>query len=358
MRTLPGCGVKPPPPPLGPPFSARIGDAMAHDPVVFISSTSDDLKEHREQAFKAAVASGFSPRMKEYFPASGHAKSLQACRELVAQAEVVVEIVAHRYGWVPDGPQNPDRKSITWLECDYAWEVTKKEVLAYLVDPDYDWPADKMEEYRLVTERNKPRILDEVTRNEKKLGQFKVELSRYVRAKFTDAASLRPLVSEALAAWRVRHHPTTAPATYQDPDPYLKALEDETRQIRIKGLKTKRAEPYFFGIDEIYIPLTTLAGHDLSRKGAGQDLEQQRRIVLEQALSQRKVVIVGDPGSGKSTFLRRVAFELCRTLRGTRPDGAPPSLAPDDGPSPTPIRFADLAPPLPPDKSPNPADSP
>ena len=331
---------------------------MAHDPVVFISSTSDDLKEHREQAFKAAVASGFSPRMMEYFPASGHAKSLQACRELVAQAEVVVAIVAHRYGWVPDGPQNPDRKSITWLECDYAWEVTKKEVLAFLVDPDYDWPADKMEEYRLVTERNKPRILDEVTRNEKKLGQFKVELSRYVRAKFTDAASLRPLVSEALAAWRVRHHPTTAPATYQDPDPYLKALEDETRQIRIKGLKTKRAEPYFFGIDEIYIPLTTPAGHEMSRKGAIQDMEQQRRIVLEQALSTRKVVIVGDPGSGKSTFLRRVAFELCRTLRGTRPDGAAPFLAPDDRRFPIPIRVADLAALLTADKSPKPADSP
>jgi len=52
--------------------------AMEHDPVVFISSTSDDLKAHREQAAKAALASGFSPRMMEYFPASGHAPSLQA----------------------------------------------------------------------------------------------------------------------------------------------------------------------------------------------------------------------------------------------------------------------------------------
>jgi hypothetical protein len=54
-------------------FSATIGDATAHDPVVFISSTSEDLKEHREQAAKAALASGFSPRMMEYFPASGQA---------------------------------------------------------------------------------------------------------------------------------------------------------------------------------------------------------------------------------------------------------------------------------------------
>src|SRR5690348_14364134 len=113
---------------------------MAHDPVVFISSTADDLKEHREQAAKAAAASGFSPRMMEYFPASGHVPSLPACLEKVAEAEVVVVILAHRYGWVPDGPDNPDKKSITWLECDYARQVAKKEVLAFLVDPVYSWP--------------------------------------------------------------------------------------------------------------------------------------------------------------------------------------------------------------------------
>ena len=109
---------------------------MPHDPVVFISSTGEDLKEHREQAARAASASGFSPRMMEYFPASGQMPSLPACLKMVEQAEVVVVIVAHRYGWVPDDPPNPDAKSITWLECEHAWQVTGKEVLAFLVDPD------------------------------------------------------------------------------------------------------------------------------------------------------------------------------------------------------------------------------
>ena len=279
---------------------------MAHDPVVFISSTSDDLKEYREQAAKAAAASGFAPRMMEYFPASGHAPTLQACLEKVADAEVVVVIVAHRYGWAPDSPENPHAKSITWLECDHASHVTRKEVLAFLVDPNYPWPAELRENYRLIEDRNKPteellRIFEEVRRNEAKLGQFKQELSGYLRGTFTDVASLRPLVSEALAEWRRRHNPTLAPVAWQDPETYLKALEDDTRQIRITGLATKRAEPYVFGIDEIYIPLTTLASHEMSRKGAVQDMDQQRRIVLEQTLSHRKVVIVGDPGSGKST---------------------------------------------------------
>ena len=122
---------------------------MAHDPVVFISSTSDDLKEHRELAARAAKANGFSPRMMEYFPASGHAPTLAACREKVAEAEVVVVLVAHRYGWVPDGPENPDKKSITWLECEHAWKVTGKEVLAFLVDPEHKWPPKLYERYRV-----------------------------------------------------------------------------------------------------------------------------------------------------------------------------------------------------------------
>ena len=55
--------------------------------------------------------------------------------------------------------------------------MTKKEVLAFLVDPGYPWPAELREDYRLVKERNKPKILEEVNRNEEKLAQFKQELS-------------------------------------------------------------------------------------------------------------------------------------------------------------------------------------
>ena len=291
--------------------------------------------------------------MMEYFPAAGDKPALAACLEKVAEAEVVVVLVAHRYGWVPDGPENPDAKSVTWLECEHAWQVTKKEVLALLVDPKYAWPLDWRENYRLITESDKRGIRDEVRRNEKNLEKFKRELSKYVRGTFTDAASVRPLVSGALAEWRRRQHPATANASYRDPDTYLKALEEETRQIRIKGLKTKRAEPYFFGIDEIYIPLNTLAN---AREG--REMEQQRRVVLEETLGRREVVIVGDPGSGKSTFLRRVAFELCRTLRGNRPAGAPLFLAKDDKRFPILIRVAELAKLLAADKSPKPADSP
>jgi formylglycine-generating enzyme required for sulfatase activity len=272
----------------------------------------------------------------------------------------VIVDVAHRYGWVPDDPTNADAKSITWLECEHAWNAAKKEVLAFVVDPDFPWPEKLREDYRLVTERKKPGIAAEVDRNEAKLEEFKSKLGGKFRAQFTDAASVRALVGEALSGWRQRHLPARAELSGDptgDPEIYLKALEEETRQIRIKALRTKRAEPYFFGIDEIYIPLTTVATEERQREEAI-GIGQQRRVVLQHALLHRNVAIIGDPGSGKSTFLRRAAFELCRTLRDSRPAGTPLFLAAEDRRFPMLIRIADLAKLLAADKSPKPDDSP
>jgi hypothetical protein len=41
---------------------------------------------------------------------------LEACLQRARQTEVLLVLVAHRYGWVPeDAKRNPDGKSITWL---------------------------------------------------------------------------------------------------------------------------------------------------------------------------------------------------------------------------------------------------
>ena len=76
--------------------------------------------------------------------------SLDECLKRVAKADVVVAIVAHRYGWVPNDTGQPDAKSITWLECEHAWNVTQKNVLPFVVDPKADWPATHYESYRLI----------------------------------------------------------------------------------------------------------------------------------------------------------------------------------------------------------------
>ena len=97
---------------------------------VFISSTSDDLREYPEAARNAALQAGFYPSMMEYFTASGARPPLAACLEKIDAADLVLAIVAHCYGWIPpDQPEGPggDDKIITWLECERAVS-TKKEI--------------------------------------------------------------------------------------------------------------------------------------------------------------------------------------------------------------------------------------
>ena len=85
---------------------------------VLVSSTSEDLKDYREAASKAALAAGMLPVMMEYFAASGDKPPLSACLDKVSQADVLIVIVAHRYGWVPPRQGKARHKSITWLECE------------------------------------------------------------------------------------------------------------------------------------------------------------------------------------------------------------------------------------------------
>ncbi len=325
---------------------------MAHAPIVFISSTSEDLRDYRQAAAKAARGLGFFPLMMEDFAADGSGPSVEECRREVEKAEVVIAIVAHRYGWVPDDTGGADAKSITWLECEHAWDVTKKEVLGFLVDPKGDWPPTFYEGHRLNVERKKKGILEEVERNEANLGKFKKRLGERFCKEFSDVPSLREAVMQSLALWKERHPQVEVPPAPGDPEAYLASLQAETAQIRIMKLKSKRAEPYAFDIDEIYIPLTTPAPFD--ERGP----LQRRRTVLEHAVTQRKVVVIGDPGSGKSTFLKRVTVELCRNIQGTRPTDATPFLAPEDRRFPLLIRTPDLTKLLAADQSPKPPDAP
>src|SRR2546427_7075109 len=101
-------------------------------PVVFISSTAKDLQEHREAAARAARQAGFDAQMMEDFEAQSLKPAYPACMEKVRACDVLVVIVAHRYGWVPEDQPDKQTKSISWLECE---EIRRagKELLAFVV---------------------------------------------------------------------------------------------------------------------------------------------------------------------------------------------------------------------------------
>ncbi|MCY2996382.1 MAG: SUMF1/EgtB/PvdO family nonheme iron enzyme [Planctomycetota bacterium] len=330
-----------------------------HAPIVFVSSTSEDLKPHRTATCEAADRCDFLVRKMECFTAGAN-PPLDECLAKVDQADLLVLIVAHRFGWVPDGQRvrKDNRKSITWLECERAIEAGK-DVLAFLVDEAYNWPLELREEYRLAEAALAGQLTAELATDiqwrVQRLQAFKRKLcDQRIIAKFTTPDTLQLQIVEALREWRKRHPefavatptPTGAEASC-DPTSYLKALDEDTAYINIRGIQIRSGQANRFPIDELYIPLTTSfeVAHfrrmglptrpfpmslrsgrrpnlqETPRKAdpkatPGPDREQAdfegRHVQLDEALQSPRLVIIGDPGSGKSTFLNRIAHRLCR----------------------------------------------
>ena len=72
-------------------------------------------------------------------------------------------------------------------------------------------------------------------------------------------------------------------------------------------------------------------------------MQRQEPVPLQRALENRCVVLVGDPGAGKSTFLRRIAFAACETLLGRNALAAEELIPVKPCPLPLLIRAASLA---------------
>jgi hypothetical protein len=154
---------------------------------VFISYTAEDLKRF------ADVVQDVLRRMewlaidhRDWAP-DGR-PSVATCEQKVKSCDIVVVIVAHRYGWVPPVDQGGDgQTSITWMEYKWARQYAKP-VVPYVVSSETNWPAE----------------LYEIRRNPDvgpRLDGFKSELRKGSAGFFTeDSRSLLDKVERGLLA--------------------------------------------------------------------------------------------------------------------------------------------------------------
>jgi tetratricopeptide (TPR) repeat protein len=163
---------------------------------VFISSTAIDLQEHRKKVEEALLRLEQLPVAMETFGAKPD-DSVTTCCRLAAEADALVAIVGHRYGWVPDATEGGDgAKSITWLEVQAAL-ANGRSVFAFLVDPTADWNRPKEQDQLLEPNADPVKVFSAV----RGLQQFKTFLEKRVRDTFTTPDNLQAKVALSLSPW-------------------------------------------------------------------------------------------------------------------------------------------------------------
>jgi hypothetical protein len=105
---------------------------------IYLSSTYEDLKSHRDAVYKTLRRMGHDVIAMEDMEAAD-VRPLEACLRDVERCDVYIGIFAWRYGFIPlQG--NPELKSITELEFRHARAKGKK-CLFFLLSPDARWPV-------------------------------------------------------------------------------------------------------------------------------------------------------------------------------------------------------------------------
>ena len=108
---------------------------------IYLSSTYEDLKQHRAVVFEALEKAGLPVARMEGYVASDQ-RPLDLCLRDVAQSDIYVGLFAWRYGYVPPPEHgNPDGRSITELEYRHAKDK-RKPILTFFADPstEAEWP--------------------------------------------------------------------------------------------------------------------------------------------------------------------------------------------------------------------------
>lgn len=243
-----------------------------------------------------------------------------------------IGILAQRFG-------TPTGKYKSGTEEEFDWAFKNRE--------NSDWPQIKLF-IRRIEKVEFPADLEEA---QAALEQWK--MVKAFRAKvqqegenqlfyqtYNDLENFREVLGNDLTRWladpkqpwsRKQEASDTGVSTKRivDTRPYLRSILENAQYIDIRGLHVGSGSAQRFEIDRLYIPLTTtLGGRDRLAEGRAKKEQidelhaaEAEPVDLGECLRHRCLAVLGDPGAGKTTFLRRIAFEACRArLNDSTPD--------------------------------------
>lgn len=303
---------------------------------VYVSSTFLDLEECRKKVNLVLRRMGHEDVAMEYYVAEDK-RPFDKCLEDVASCDLYVGIFAWRYGWVPK-KNNPKKLSITEAEYRQAFEYNKT-CLIFLLDGKAPWPPDFIDDDKARIKRLRDELAEE-----------------HGGGRFHSAEELGRIVAESIHKWEKEKGFIIPKGLHPEFDlaAYFTALKKRYQRLDLDALTPPQKEEYLqLQLQNIFVEQSVRENPppiELS-KGAWErlqyewdklqpsqsrlldyapaaltldDLRRMREIYYEKTLRpvldviseprHRQIVILGDPGAGKSTLARYVMLSLIDPL--------------------------------------------
>jgi formylglycine-generating enzyme required for sulfatase activity len=293
---------------------------MAHVITVFLSSTAKDLQPWRDAvADGIRMLKGFHCLRMEDFGAVD-AEPAAVCRARVAECDVFVGLVGHLNGSCPEGSD----LSYTQIEHEEAKRKRKARLL-FVADDEFPLPARLGREPEDAYQRQLA---------------FRAQVMRERTVVFFgDPQSLATQVVAALQTYQTRRtvgrgkkKPTGRPRAGEADRAkterlYLEHLAERYQYLDFRGMGISDRVPLRLPLLDMYVPLKarveTPAGETWARQTrlAGRLVGDEEAVAMGERLSKPQpvlqlleeksgLILLGDPGSGKTTFLKSLALEL------------------------------------------------